>query len=72
MFISAAGVAAAPLLTRLPDLVPVAVATEMPKPAVDHGNIKCRGCQLCTIFYSNCLALNDRVCWRDASPAETA
>ena len=67
ILISAAGVAVAPLLTNLPDLVPEAKAAEEPKIAkkenIDCDNPKCRGCQMCTIFFSNCLAVNNRVCW---------
>jgi hypothetical protein len=44
---------------------PEAMAAET-KGAGDNTNSenpKCRGCQVCTIFFSNCLAVNNRLCW---------
>ena len=29
----------------------------------EYTNPNCKGCQICTIFYSNSLALNNRHCW---------
>lgn len=76
MLVSAAGVVAAPLLTNLSDLAPEAKAAEEVKPAkrddAGEDNPKCKGCQMCTIFYSNCLALNNRVCWCDPAREELA
>jgi hypothetical protein len=70
MLVSAAGVAA-PLLTSLADLAPEAGAAEEPKAAkednADYSNPECNGCQVCTIFYSNCLAVNNRLCWCEAA-----
>ena len=66
MLVSAAGVAA-PLLINLSVLVPEAKAAEEAKADkkynTDYTNPKCKGCRMCTIFFSNCLAVNDRVCW---------
>jgi hypothetical protein len=66
MLLSAAGVAVS-LLTDLLGLVPKAKGSEEAKPArkdnADRADPKCRGCQVCTIFYSNCLTLNNRLCW---------
>ena len=63
-----AAVAAAPLLKDLSGLIPEAKAAEEPK-AAEKGdtdiNPKCNGCQVCTIFFSVCLTLNNRVCWCD-------
>jgi hypothetical protein len=76
MLVSAAGVVAAPLLTNLSDLAPEAKAAEEVKRAkrndAGEDNPKCKGCQMCTIFYSNCLALNNRVCWCDPAREELA
>lgn len=70
MLVSAVGVAV-PLLTDLSGLVPNAKAVEEATPAKrdsdEHTNPKCRGCQVCTIFYSNCLTLNNRLCWCEAA-----
>jgi hypothetical protein len=67
IFVSAAGVAAVPLLTDLSGLLPEAEAAEVVKTGkkenTGYDNPKCKGCQMCTIFYSNCLTLNNRVCW---------
>jgi len=30
---------------------------------IDSTNPECKGCQVCRIYYSNCLALNNRLCW---------
>lgn len=68
MLISALGVAA-PLLTNLAVLVSESKealeAKAAKKENSDYANPKCKGCQLCTIFFSNCLAVNNRVCWRE-------
>ena len=32
---------------------------------IDYIDPICNGCQVCTIFFSVCLTLNDRVCWCD-------
>jgi hypothetical protein len=73
MLISAMGVAA-PLLTNLSDLAPEAKAAEEPKPAkkdnADYTDPKCKGCQVCTIFFSNCLAVNNRLCWCEPARSE--
>jgi hypothetical protein len=70
MLVSAA-VVATPLLPNLLVLVPEAKAAEEPKAAkkdnADYTNPKCSGCQMCTIFYSNCLAINNRLCWCEAA-----
>jgi hypothetical protein len=76
MLVSAAGVVAAPLLTNITDLVPKAKAAGEVKTAKKdnavYDNPKCKGCQMCTIFYSNCLTLNNRVCWCEPARAELA
>lgn len=79
MLVSAAAVTA-PLLTNLSGLVPKAKAFKEVKTVKngdnDYINPKCDGCQVCTIFFSVCLTLNDRVCWceparSDLSMAQT-
>jgi hypothetical protein len=74
ILVSAAGVAVAPLLTNLSGPVPGAKAAEEPKTVkkenIDWDDLKCRGCQMCTIFYSNCLAVNNRVCWCEPAREE--
>jgi hypothetical protein len=76
MLVSAAGVVAAPLLTNLSDLVPEGKAAEEVKATekenTDYDNPRCRGCQMCTIFYSNCLTLNNRVCWCEPAGEQVA
>jgi hypothetical protein len=76
MFVSAAGVVATPLLTNLSDMVPEARAAKEVNPAkkenAGYDNPKCKGCQMCTIFYSNCLTLNNRVCWCELAREELA
>ncbi len=66
MLLSAAGVTV-PLLTDLSGLVPKAKGSEEAKPAGKHNegytDPRCSGCRVCTIFYSNCLTLNNRLCW---------
>lgn len=66
IFVSAAAVSA-PVLTNLTGLVSDAEAVEVEKMAEkdDAGHIHpdCSGCQVCTIFFSNCHALNGRHCW---------
>ena len=66
MLVSAAAVAV-PLLTDLSGLIPedgtAAEAKEAKKSNADFDNSKCNGCQVCTIYFSNCLALNNRICW---------
>ena len=73
MLVSAAAVAA-PMLTDLSGLVPEAGSAEEPKEAkkgdVDFNNSKCNGCQICTIYFSNCLALNNRICWRETADSD--
>ncbi len=64
----AAGIVATPLLATLPNLIiPKAEAVGSFKPAEkaspDFDHSKCKGCQACTILFSDCLALNNRVCW---------
>ena len=70
MLISAVAVAA-PMLTDLSGLVPEAKPAEEAKEAkkdnIDYDDAKCKGCQVCTIFFSNCLLLNNRVCWCESS-----
>jgi hypothetical protein len=67
MIISAAGIVALPLLGNLTDPMPEANASEGQDAVREtdgvNNNPKCKGCQVCTIFYSNCLVLNNRVCW---------
>jgi len=74
--LASAVVVAAPLLTNLSGLVPDADAAEEAKAAnidkTGYTNSKCKGCQMCTIFYSNCLTLNNRVCWCEPARAESA
>jgi hypothetical protein len=76
MLVSTAGIAAASLLTNLSKLAPEAEAAVEVKPAkkenTDYDNPKCKGCQMCMIFYSNCLALNNRVCWCESAREELA
>jgi hypothetical protein len=76
MLVSAAGVAGAPLLTNLPHLTPDAKAAAEVKAAnkenADCDNPKCKGCQVCTILFSNCLFLNNRVCWCEQAREELA
>jgi hypothetical protein len=73
MLVSAAAVAA-PLLTDLSGLVPEAKAVEEAKADkkgnIDHIDPKCNGCQVCTIFFSNCLILNNRRCWCEPAGGE--
>jgi hypothetical protein len=68
MLVSAAAIVA-PMLTDLSGLVPEARAAEEAKTDKKDniGYIKpeCNGCQVCTIFFSVCLAVNNRVCWCD-------
>ena len=68
MVVAALG-AAAPLLADLPGTAQEARAAgkTMVSKDQDSGNAnpRCKGCRMCTIFYSNCLALNNRVCWRE-------
>jgi anaerobic selenocysteine-containing dehydrogenase len=85
MVASAVGVGASPLVAQLSNLVPetkalpgagasVAPKAGTPavqKPAGGHDRSKCRGCQVCKIMYSNCMALNNRICWCE-TPAEEA
>ena len=60
---------AAPLLTDLTYLIPESEAAINTKPDQksneDDINPKCDGCQVCTIFFSVCLTVNNRVCWCD-------
>ena len=71
MVVAALG-AAAPLLADMPGPAPEARAAGKTIAAKDQDsgyvNPKCKGCRMCTIFYSNCLALNNRICWRDSAP----
>jgi len=30
----------------------------------------CKGCRVCMIFYSNCLAVNNRLCWCEYADVE--
>ena len=66
ILLSAVGVAA-PLLTNLSGLVPESKANKEAKAAkkghTDYVNPKCKGCQVCTIFFSVCLTLNHQLCW---------
>jgi hypothetical protein len=39
------------------------VAAAVAEKPFDHDHSKCNGCQVCTILYSDCLAVNNRVCW---------
>lgn len=52
---------AAPLLIDLSNLGPKAKAAK--ENDIDYIYPDCNGCQVCTIFFSNCRALNNRVCW---------
>jgi len=56
-----------PFLGNLSVLVPEAKAAEAPAPAPKDGlefdDSRCRGCQVCTIFFSVCSTVNNRVCW---------
>lgn len=76
ILISAAGVVAAPVLAKLPDLALETKAAEEVKTTRQknpvYDNPKCKGCQMCTIFYSNCLTLNNRVCWCEPVRDKTA
>lgn len=73
LLISAA-VVAAPMLTDLSGLFaeakPAEEAKESQKDNIDYDDAKCKGCQLCTIFFSNCLLLNNRVCWRESAGSD--
>ena len=73
MLVSAAAVTA-PLLTNLSDLVPEAKPVEGAKKSkkidTDYINPKCEGCQVCAIFFSDCLTLNNRVCWCETAGPE--
>lgn len=83
MVASAVGVGAPPLLAELSNLVPEARAVVVseadppgvPNPAAEHNRhdrSKCRGCQVCKIMYSNCMTLNNRVCWCETAAGETS
>jgi hypothetical protein len=67
MLVGAAGVAAAPLFVKLYEMTAQAKTVQDEKTVKREDSIydnpKCKGCQMCTILYSNCLALNNRVCW---------
>jgi hypothetical protein len=69
MLASAAGIAVAPLWANLSEPDPEAKADEQAKAGnkedAVYDNPQCERCQVCTIFYSNCLALNNRICWRE-------
>lgn len=76
VIVGAAGVVAAPLLATLPNLIPKAEAvgttepSEKANPDFDHS--KCKGCQACTILFSNCLELNNCICWYETAGAKPA
>jgi hypothetical protein len=65
--IASALVVSLPVIPSLPVLttgeaeaVEIAAVKESP---FDHDHLKCNGCQVCTILYSDCLKVNNRVCW---------
>lgn len=66
MIVGAAAVSA-PLFGNLPVLVSEAEAVEAVAPVrnvtVEFDDSRCRGCQVCTIFFSVCPTVNNRVCW---------
>jgi len=73
MLLSAVGFTA-PLLISLSGL---AAEAETPvetisvkKEIIEDANKKCKGCRMCTIFFSNCLAVNNRVCWCDPARSD--
>jgi len=73
MLVSAAGVAVAPLLTNLPPDAKTAEEVKAGKKEhTDCDKPKCKGCQVCTILFSNCLILNNRVCWCEQAREELA
>lgn len=62
-----AAAVSAPFLGNLPVLVPAAEAVEAlapdPKDETAFDSSRCNGCQMCTIFFSVCPAVHNRVCW---------
>jgi hypothetical protein len=56
-----------PLIWNLSVLAPKVKAAEAPAPAraeeMEFDDSRCRGCQVCTIFFSVCPTVNNRVCW---------
>jgi hypothetical protein len=69
--VSSAAIAST-LLLNLAGKKPEAKAAETKEAAkndINYANPKCKGCQVCKIYYSNCLALNNRLCW--CEPAES-
>jgi hypothetical protein len=73
MIVSAAAVTA-PLLPNLlvpvPEAKPVEEIKTPKKVDTDYSNPKCEGCQVCTIFFSDCLTLNNRVCWCESARSD--
>jgi hypothetical protein len=73
ILMSAAGIAA-PLLTNHSALASEPRVTEDAKAAnkshADYQDPKCNGCQVCRIFFSNCLAVNNRLCWCDPAGSD--
>ena len=74
MLVSASGVMVAPLLINPPHLITEAKTDQEVKTAKkenpDYRNHKCQGCNVCSIFYSNCNALNNRGCWCEPTTKE--
>lgn len=67
--IAGAAAVSAPLLGNLSVLVPEAGTAEVAAPAgredMEFDHSRCSGCQVCTIFFSVCPTVNNRVCWCD-------